>query len=64
LLLFRELGDVLGRHDLMDEHLQDTRNGHNRLHSIVALSRQSIFGRLAGYEDVNDPAAPTEPAET
>ena len=54
LLLFRELDDVLGLHDLMGEHIQDTRTGHNRLHSIVALSRQSIFGRLAGYEDVND----------
>ena len=54
LLLFRELDDVLCLHDLMGEHIQDTRTGHNRLHSIVALSRQSIFGRLAGYEDVND----------
>ena len=54
LLLYRELDDVLGLHELMGEHVVDTRNGHNRLHSIVALSRQSIFGRLAGYEDVND----------
>jgi hypothetical protein len=54
LLLFRELDDVLGLHELMDKHMVDTRTGHNRLHSIVALSRQSIFGRLAGYEDVND----------
>ena len=54
LLLYRELDDVLGLHELMGEHLLDTRTGHNRLHSIVALSRQSIFGRLAGYEDVND----------
>ena len=49
LLLYRELDDVLGLHELMGEHVVDTRNGHNRLHSIVALSRQSIFGRLAGY---------------
>lgn len=54
LLLYRELDDVLGLHELMGKHLVDTRTGHNRLHSIVALSRQSIFGRLAGYEDVND----------
>lgn len=54
LLLFREFDDVLGLHDLMGEFLIDTRIGHNRLHSIVALARQSIFGRLAGYEDVND----------
>lgn len=54
LLLYRELDDVLGLHDLMGKYVVDTRTGHNRLHSIVALSRQSIFGRLAGYEDVND----------
>ena len=54
LLLFRELNDVLGLHDLIGEHLQETRTGHNRLHSIVALSLQSIFGRLAGCEEVND----------
>ena len=54
LLLYRELDDVMGLHELMGEHLVDTRTGHNLLHSIVALSRQSIFGRLAGYEDVND----------
>ena len=35
LLLFRELDEVLGLHDLMGEHLQDTRTGHNRLHSAL-----------------------------
>lgn len=54
LLLFRELDDVLGLHDLAGEHLSDTRTGHNRLHGLVGLLRQSVFGRLAGYEDVND----------
>jgi hypothetical protein len=54
LLLYRELDDVLGLDELLGEHLVDTRSGHNRLHSIVALSRQSIFSRLTGYEDVND----------
>ena len=42
LLLYRELDDVLGLHERMGEQLVDTRTGHNRLHSIVALSRQSI----------------------
>ncbi|HUS96753.1 MAG TPA: IS1380 family transposase [Hyphomicrobiaceae bacterium] len=54
LLLFRELDDVLGLHDLAGEHLMDTRTGHNRLYGLVALLRQSVFGRIAGYEDVND----------
>lgn len=54
LLLFRELDEVLGLHELADSVLRDTRTGHNRLHSLVGLLRQSVFGRLAGYEDVND----------
>ena len=54
LLLFRELDDVLGLHDFAGEHLIDSRTGHNRLHGLVGLLRQSVFGRLAGYEDVND----------
>jgi len=54
LLLFRELDDVLGLHDLAGSILRDTRTGHNRLHSLIGLLRQSVFGRLAGYEDVND----------
>jgi hypothetical protein len=28
--------------------------GAGHLHSLVGLLRQSVFGRLAGYEDVND----------
>ena len=32
----------------------DTRTGRNGRHGLVAQFRQSIFGRLAGYEDVND----------
>jgi hypothetical protein len=54
LLLFQELDEVLGLHDLAGGVLKDTRIGHNRLHSLVGLLRQSVFGSLAGYEDVND----------
>lgn len=54
LLLFRELDEVLGLHDIAGGLLRDTLTGHNRLHSLVGLLRQSVFGRLAGYEDVND----------
>ncbi len=54
LLLFRELDEVLGLHNMAGSVLLDTRTGHNRLHSLVGLLRQSVFGRLAGYEDVND----------
>lgn len=54
LLLCRELDDALGLHDIAGRSLRDTRTGHNRLHSLVGLLRQSVFGRLAGYDDVND----------
>jgi hypothetical protein len=34
--------------------LSNLRRGRNRRHVLTGLLRQSIFGRLAGYEDVND----------
>jgi hypothetical protein len=54
LLLFRKLDDALGLHDIAGRSLRDTRTGHNRLHSLVGLLHQSVFGRLAGYDDVNE----------
>ncbi len=53
LLAFRELDDALGLTALAGEVLADTRTGRNG-HSLIAQLRQSVFGRLAGYEDVND----------
>src|SRR5919199_5886957 len=54
LLAFRELDDALGLSVMATEVLTDPRTGTNGRHSIVAQFRQSVFGRLAGYEDVND----------
>jgi hypothetical protein len=34
--------------------LADACTGKNGRHPLVGLLRQSVFGRLAGYEDVND----------
>jgi hypothetical protein len=34
--------------------LADARTGKNGRHQLVGSLRQSVFGRLAGYEDVND----------
>jgi hypothetical protein len=34
----------------------NTRTGKNGRHRPARLLRQSVFGRLAGYEDVNDAA--------
>ena len=39
LLLFRELDEVLGLHDIAGQFLTDTRPGHNRLHSLIGLLR-------------------------
>ncbi len=34
--------------------LSDPRHGKNRQHALLALLGQGGYGRLAGYEDVND----------
>ena len=54
LLAFRELDDALGLSDAAGQVLADSRTGKNGRHSLMAQFRQSVFGRLAGYEDVND----------
>src|ERR671916_2200178 len=54
LLAFRELDDALGLTELAGRVLSDTRTGRNGRHTLIAQVRQSVFGRLAGYEDVND----------
>ena len=54
LLVMRELDDALGLSDLASAALRDTRHGTNTIHRLDGLLRQSVYGRLAGYEDVND----------
>src|SRR5579862_5667118 len=54
LLAFRELDDSLGLTDLAGVALSECRRGKNTHHLLTGLFRQSVFGRLAGYEDVND----------
>src|SRR6476620_8884230 len=54
LLAYRELDDALGLSAMAGELLADARTGRNGRHELVGLFRQSVFGRLAGYEDVND----------
>ena len=54
LLAYRELDDALGLSVMAGEMLVDARTGKNGRHALVGLLRQSVFGRLAGYEDVND----------
>jgi len=54
LLAYRELDDALGLSAMAGETLADARTGKNGRHALMGMLRQSVFGRLAGYEDVND----------
>ena len=54
LLVVRELDDALGLSGLASAALCDSRRGKNTVHRLDGLFRQSVYGRLAGYEDVND----------
>jgi len=54
LLAYRELDDALGLMAIAEQQLVDGRTGRNSRHDLVGMLRQSVFGRLAGYEDVND----------
>jgi len=54
LLLHRELDDALGLSDIATAMIADPRTGRNGRHRLAGFLRQSIFSRLAGYEDVND----------
>ena len=54
LLAFRELDDAPGLSEIAEDYLQESRTGRNILHHLVPLLRQSIYSRLAGYDDTND----------
>jgi hypothetical protein len=40
--------------DLASGALNNNRRGKNTVHRLGGIFRQSVYGRLAGYEDVND----------
>jgi hypothetical protein len=54
LLAYRELDDALGLTALAASGLTEGRGGKNIRHRLLGLLRQAVYGRLAGYEDVND----------
>jgi hypothetical protein len=53
LILVRELDERLGFGELIAQHLTDSR-GKNGQFDFADLLRQSVYSRLAGYEDLND----------
>jgi hypothetical protein len=56
LLACRELDGALELTEIAPTYLRETRRGRNVQHEIVPLLRQSVYSRLAGYEDTNDAA--------
>ena len=54
LLAFRELDEAFRLTERGSTLLSDSRRGKNTQHSVLAMLRQGVYSRLAGYEDVND----------
>jgi len=54
LLAYRELDEALELTTMSQSEFYDNRKGKNTQHNITALLRQSIYSRLAGYDDTND----------
>jgi len=52
LVLVRELDERLGLAKFIAEHLSDSRRGLNMQFGLADLLRQSVYSRLAGYEDL------------
>ena len=52
--MYRELDERLGLTAVAGQFLIEQRTGRNVRHDLVALLRQSVFSRLAGYPDTND----------
>jgi hypothetical protein len=54
LLPYRDLDDAVGLAEIAGDVLTDIRRGKNDRHGLVGQFCQSVFGRLGGYDDVND----------
>ncbi len=54
LLAFRELDEAFRLTERGSTIWADPRHGKNTQHTLLAMLRQGVYGRLAGYEDVND----------
>jgi hypothetical protein len=57
LLLLRELDEHLGLSSLIAANIMDERRAKNTQLPLPDLLRQSIYSRLAGYEDLDEAAS-------
>ena len=51
---YRELDEGVALREMVQDTLEDSRIGSNKQHQLVPLVRQSIYSRLAGWEDFSD----------
>ena len=51
---YRELDVTLGLTEMSADAVKDSRLSQNKQYGRLPLLRQSIYSRLAGYEDVNE----------
>ncbi len=56
---YRELNDALGLTLMVGDELVDPRTDKNGQHAMKGLLRQSVFGRLGGYEAKADATEPS-----
>ena len=54
LLPIREVDDALGPTHIAADYIEENCSGRNIRHHLVPLLRQSMYSRLAGYDDTND----------
>ena len=54
LLACRELDAALGLTETANDYIHESRTGRNVQHPLLPLLRQSVYSRLAGYEDTDD----------
>ena len=58
LILVRELDERLELEHLIADRLSDSRHGLNTQFPLADLLRQSVYSRLAGYEDLKRRGTP------
>ena len=54
ILAYRELDNALELTEMAGDVFCDNRTGKNAWHGMTGQFRQSLFGRLGEYDDVND----------